>query len=145
VEDSTQPLDLLLARVITIFSPHLTSHPITFIHQIIRPSSPSAAPLQHDCIYLHEPNPLVYDPPATVPPLDASLSSLPSLSNLSPCQLLHRHPSHRYLACLFQQPKLNTHCKRSWFDLLATKVSQTHQSPSQRHHNPSSHKFIPHS
>ena len=44
----------LKANGITIFSPHLSSHPITFIHQIIRPSS-----LPHDRIYLHEPNSLV--------------------------------------------------------------------------------------
>ncbi len=47
---------------------HLTSHSITFIHQIISPLSPPAVPLSHDHIYLHKPNPLVYDPPATVPP-----------------------------------------------------------------------------
>jgi hypothetical protein len=62
---------------------------------------------------------LVYDPPATVPPFSASPSSLSSSSNLSPCQLLHQHPSHTCLACSFQ-PNFDIHSKQSWCNFLAT-------------------------
>ncbi len=115
----------------------------SFIHHIHHSSK---IPLPYDRIFLHEPNSLVYDPPATVLPFSASLSSLSCSSNLSLCQLLHQRPSHTCLACSllvsaqfqFQRPSQ----RWSWFNLFATLVSQTRQSPSQWHHNPSSHKFI---
>jgi hypothetical protein len=130
----------LKANIIIIFSPHLTSHPIiysshpSFIQNpsSIRPhlspwtqlfgvwSSCYCSPLQ--CLSLLI---AILIQPVSLPAA-ALVSITQTFSLLVSAQFQFQRPSQRW----------------SWFNLLATLVSQTCQSPSQWHHNPSSHKFI---